>query len=752
MKNLYIFLFLALSCVFGACSDDEDTTPSMADEDRLENLIDKSNSDIMDFKDKYGTYILYDFDHILDFAYQFEEATSWRNAEITRLEKEDATGAVRFLKENFFSCYTDDIIKNYFPRKLLICSKIYGTTLGVSEAKGKVYHDAVANLNSMTIAGLDKASLDGLTEEAKDAYLKQLHFIYLAGYLVNARTFYYLDDAFFEYSGTLYSSLMDPNRKPARDMPDEFFYQKGFFRVPNSDTYFGTADEDLIQFTKNLILMDKDMFKTLVQYEVMKRKMQIAARGLESLGVKLEEVNEYAARFLEEDVSSTPPVVEFTGESTIANIKLKDNPTYTLPVSVKSDVGLKSVTVKDSEGKVWFEQTEFGNPNGLAGIVLDLTSLVETTALNFTVTATDIDDNVTSSQTYTLNVSVSQMNVTFDQEIKSYSDIVSFNIAIESGVKKLAKIQVGMNGMVKYEIDLAEEASADKVEKALVVSGLKTGDNLIDVAVYEEGMTSPSYKAQAKAQVLSLKSTSKTRTLVNLADLKYSFNVKHLAKPAVNEYGQSAMIFASFEGIEDKDNLIDPDFGIYDYLETPKRHTWYLVYEGDKVVKIVDRMRETVISGGFPDFVYEDHTYEFVYNEKEELVKTTFDGADLVTDVVYENGLMTSYKFRGVEVRPQYATAPQGTEWQGSVVRVDCANSSDKAFVFSGSELANPFYVQGLPDVIPGEMLGFPTQLSNTPYLFNEIGAQKGIWVDNSSEVVGTFTKDGKECRYRFKY
>ncbi len=751
MKNLYIFLFLGLSCVLGACSDDEDTTPSMADVDRLEGLIDTSNSDIMDFKEKYGTYILYDFDHILDFAYQFEEATSWRNAEITRLEKEDATDAVRFLKENFFNCYTDDIIKNYFPRKLLICSKIYGTTLGVSESKGKNYHDAVANLNSMTIAGLDKASLDGLTEETKDAYLRQLHFIYLAGYLVNARTFYYLDDAFFEYSGTLYSSLMDPNRKPARDMPDEFFYQKGFFRVPDSDTYFGTADEDLIQFTKHLILMDKDMFKTLVQYEVMKRKMQIAAQGLQSLGVKLEEINEYAARFLDETVSSNPPVVEFTGESTIANIKLKDNPTYTLPVSVKSDVGLRSVVVKDAEGKVWFEQTEFDNPNEVAGIVLDLTSLTETSALNFTVTAEDMDDNITSSLTYTLNVSVSQMNVTFDQEIKSYSDIVCFNLAIESGVKRLAKIEVGLNGTLKYEIDLAAEADADKVEKALVVAGLLAGDNVIDVAVYEEGMTAPSYKAQAKAQVLSMKSTSKTRTLVNLADLKYGFNVKHLAKPAVNEYGQSAMIFASFEGIEDKNNLIDPDFGIYDYLETPKRHTWYLVYEGNKVVKIVDRMRETVISDGFPDYIYQDHTYEFVYNGNEELVKATLDGADLVTDVVYENGLMASYKFQGSEVRPQYATAPQGTEWQGSVVRVDCADASDKAFVFSGNELANPFYVQGLPDVIPGEMLGFPIRLSNTPYLFNEIGAQKDIWTE-TDEVIGTFTKDGKECQYRFKY
>ncbi len=751
MRNLYIFLLINLGCLLCACSDDEDTTPSMADVDRLESLLDKSNSDIVEFKEKYGTYILYEFDHILDFAYQFEEAKAWRSAELTRLDKVDVPAAIDFLQANFFNCYTDDIVEQYFPRKLLLCSKIYGGTLGVSEKTGRDYHSAVANMNSMTIAGLDKATLDSMTEEQKGAYLKQLHFIYLAGYLVNARTFYYLDDTFFDFSATHYSSLMDPNRKPARDLPDEFFYQRGFFRVPASDTYFGTADEDLILFTKNLILMDKESFKTLVQYEVMKRKLQIAARGLQELGVKLEEVNEYAYRFLDESVSSVPPVVQFTGENTIANIKLKDNPTYTLPVSIKSEVGLKSVVVKDAEGNVWFEQTEFDNANEFVDIVLDLTSLYETSVLNFTVTAEDTDDNVVTSQIYTLNVSVSQMNVTFDQEIKSYSDMVSFNLAIERGAKKLAKIEVGLNGVMRYEIDLSDEAAADKVEKALVVSGLATGDNVIDVAVYEEGVTSPSYKAQAKAQVLTLKNTSKTRTLVNLSDLKYGFNVKYLKTPAVNEFGQSAMIFASFEGIEDKNNLVDPDFGIYDYLETPKRHTWYLIYEGNKVVKIVDRMRETVISGGFPDYVYQDHTYEFVYNEKEELVKAVLDGADLVTDVVYENGLMTSYKFDGTEVTPQYATAPQGTAWQGSVVRVDCASDPSKTFVFSGNELTNPFYVQGLPDVIPSEMLGFPIQLANTPYLFNEIGTQKDIWTE-TNEVVGTFTKGDKELKYRFKY
>ncbi len=752
MKNLYICLLIGLGCLACACSDDdEDTTPSMADVDRLESLIDKSNSDIVEFKDKYGTYVLYEFDHILDFAYQFEEATAWRSAEITRLDKADVQNAIDFLQENFFSCYTDDIIKKYFPRKLLLCGKIYGSTLGVSETRGKDYHAAVANMNSMTIAGLDKATLDALEsdEAKKKEYLQQLHFIYLAGYLVNARTFYYLDDTFFDYSASLYNSLMDPNRKPASQLSDEFFYQKGFFRVPDSDTYFGTADEDLIQFTKNLILMDKDMCETLKQYEIMKSKMHLAVRGLQELGVKVEGMNENIERLMDE---SFPPAVSFEGETTTANINLRDYPTYTLPVNIYAEAGLQSVVVKDAEGKEWFKQTEFTDLNKVTGVTLDLTSLTEAKSLTLTVEATDCFDRVTTSaQTYLLNISVSQMSVTADSDMQSLSPVVRFNFAIERGVKKLAKAVIYLNDVMSQEVDFADETDADNIKESVIVAGLVTGDNVIKLEVYEEGMDAASYTTASKVTLSDYKITTKTRTLVDMLDLKYSFNVKYLSEPASDEYGQSVMVFSSFEGIEDKDNLIDPDFGIYDYLETPKRHTWNLVYEENRVVKVVDRMCETVISDGFPDYIYQEHTYEFTYNADDELVKVMYDEVDYVTDIVYEGGLMVSYTVQGTVIKPQYATAPAGSKWEGSVVRVDCLNAPGQTFVFTGNEEGNPFYVQGLPDVVSGEILGFPIQLCSTPYLFNEIGAQRDIWTV-ADEVVGTFMKDGKECQYRFTY
>ncbi len=757
MKNLYFLLLISFAWIVCSCSDDDDTTPSMADEDRLESLIDKSNPDIMEFKEKYGTYILYEFDHILDFAYQFEEAAAWRNAEVTRLAKEDVPEAVKFLKENFFSCYDDKILKEYFPRKLLLCNKITGGTLGLSEPKREDgatqgTHAAVANLNSMTIAGLDKTSLEALEADTdkKKEYLQQLHFIYLAGYLVNARTLYYPNETFFDYSSTLYNSLMDPNRKPASQLSDEFFYQKGFFRVPASDTYFGTADEDLINFTKNLILMDKEMCETLEQYELMKRKMQLAVKGLEALDVKVYQMNEYIERIM--DNSSSPSVL-FEGGITTANINLRDYPTYKLPVVIEPGAGLKSIIVKDADGNEWYNETEFANPKDkVNGLTLDLTSLTEAKSLSFTVEVTDKFDRVaTSAQPYLLNVSVSPMTVTTNQTMKSLSTVVQYRFAIERGVKKLAKAIVYLKDVKLYEIDFADKASVNNIEESVFVSGLVTGDNIIKLEVYEVGMSSASYTTTTKVTVSGYKTTSKTRTLVNLADKNYNFNVKYLSRPATQEYGQSLNIFAAFAGIQDKDKPIDAANGVYDYKETPKRHTWYVIYDGSKIVKMVNRMRETIIVDGYPSYVDTEQTYEFVYNVNNEVEKVTYNGADYVTDIVFENGLMTSYTIDGTEVKPQYVTAPVGSIWEGSVVRVDCMNAPELVFKFTGNEEGNPFYIPGLPDVIPGEMLGFPTQLCYTPYLFNEIGTQSGIW-EKTTQMIGTFNKDSQECQYQFRY
>ena len=210
IRKLFLYALLGVCC-FCSCSEDEDTTPSLEDTDRLEGLIDKSNKTITDFKEKYGTYILYQFDQLLDFAYQFDQAASWRSAELTYLEKEDVDGAVEFLMDKFMACYGDSVKVNYLPRKLLICSKIKASQLGISLPDGgdTGYHDAVANMNSFTIAGLDRANLAAMSEERMEEYVQQLHNIFLAGYVVNVRRLVFVENLFFDPCETLYGTEVE---------------------------------------------------------------------------------------------------------------------------------------------------------------------------------------------------------------------------------------------------------------------------------------------------------------------------------------------------------------------------------------------------------------------------------------------------------------------------------------------------------------------------------------------------------------
>lgn len=306
MKHLYLYMAICLGGLFAAsCSDDEDTTPSMADTDRLETLLDTSNPDMVEFKQKYGSYLLYEFDPILDFAYQFEEAQAWRSAKLTLLDKADVSQAVTFLKDNFFNCYSDAMLATFLPRKVLLCGKIEGTTLGVSYVPDgrKAFHDAVANLNSMSIGELSQTALGGMDNERRATYLRQLHFIFLGGYVINARTQHIVEEGFYDYCRTLYNTLMDPSRLQAEILLDrygpEFFYRNGFL-PPEKEyaTYYSNREDDLIAFTKQLIHMDQAMHDTAMQYEMLRAKMQYVARGLKNMGVAVDRINPLITDFL----------------------------------------------------------------------------------------------------------------------------------------------------------------------------------------------------------------------------------------------------------------------------------------------------------------------------------------------------------------------------------------------------------------------------------------------------------------------
>lgn len=315
IKQILIGMLSVL--LLAGCNDDENIIPSMADTDRLEELLGTGHPALVDFKDKYGTYVLYRFDKLLDFAYQFEAATDWRNAQLTFLDEADIDGAWSFLQEHFVSCYQDtvridgrDTITNFkkelFPLKLLICSEIASSgELGISVATdGK--HWVTASQNSFTVAGLSSKRLENLTEEELVAYVRQIHYIFLAGYVVDARRELLVSDAFLEADSKLYGTQIDRGMKVDKETFEKYCMNQGFFPVYDADDamgdYFPQALEDIAVFLQKTILMNRDDLEKIKNYSLVWNKANILVKALLEIGVDVKRINPIMMELVSESI------------------------------------------------------------------------------------------------------------------------------------------------------------------------------------------------------------------------------------------------------------------------------------------------------------------------------------------------------------------------------------------------------------------------------------------------------------------
>ena len=312
-----------LLLILAACSSSDDTTPSMADTNRMEALMDASNEYIRNFRDQYGTYILYDFDDMQDFAYQFEEASAWRNTNLTRLDSTDINAALDLLDEKVFSLYSDDVKRNYFPLKLLLADKItYTGLLGTSKTQPGGIHYATASINSVTFGNLGTATLAATNQKNLQAAIHDYHFALIGGYMVGVLEKYPVSDDFFDYGSTYYRDLIvqgsiqakylkdfyfeskgttrpeneddivNDSRIQAGKIQDAYFYERGFFPPESSsDTYYGSNQDDLVQFLRNVINMDAATFLAIYPYDVMRTKVNLVRDGLIAMGIDIDNIN-----------------------------------------------------------------------------------------------------------------------------------------------------------------------------------------------------------------------------------------------------------------------------------------------------------------------------------------------------------------------------------------------------------------------------------------------------------------------------
>ena len=312
-----------LLLLFASCSPDEDTTPSYADTDRLGALLDTSNDYIREFFEKYGTYILYDFDDMQDFAYQFEEEQAWRSAKVTHLEAADVPDAITFLDKNVFSLYSDSVKKYCFPLKLLITDNIqYAGRLGTSMTQPGGTHYATASQNSVAFGCLSAQQLTTMSSDRCTDAIRDMHFALIGGYIVGVLEQYPVDESFFDYGTTYYRNLIvqgsiqakyltdgyfsakgkarpDDGNEIVSDsriavayITDDYFYERGFFPPEtSSDTYYGARQDDLVQFLRNVINLDAETFIAIAPYDVMRTKVNLLRNGLIKMGIDIDRIN-----------------------------------------------------------------------------------------------------------------------------------------------------------------------------------------------------------------------------------------------------------------------------------------------------------------------------------------------------------------------------------------------------------------------------------------------------------------------------
>lgn len=647
INKILSVVLIATSLLLSGCADKEDVTPSNADTDRLESLLDRSIPDIAEFCDKYGTYVLYDFDQRLDFAYQFEQATAWENAKLTMLDHDGAAEAMSWLKTNVFSHYNDAFKSKYLPRKFLIAKKIESLSeLGRSIPKDGA-HAAVANINSITVGSY--------------ANSQDVDRVILSDYLVNARGEAPVGQEFYEVSNTYYSTLMDENRRQAKVLLQEnpeFFHDNGFLNpVDDEATYFPSARLDLVQYIDSLVGMTQELHDRIMDNENsdMLVKMAYVAHGLKSIGVEVAELNPFAVDFLEVNISGINPGVRFNS----------------IPAAFSSE-----------------ETVEF---------------------------------------------------------------------TVLRGENNLQKAEVYMHGELMETFDLTSQSDAPAIKLSATLKGLKPKANVFTVWVYEEGKTRPSAKVNstityyANNSVLLLNiqddaSNSYTRENYNL-EVAYNDHVIEGVTPMKD------IITVTFYHKAKFDASTFMEYG-------HEKRYWRMHFSNGKVDWIEEY--ENVIN--YEEFTASDvfrHKYIFAYDEEGNLEKVVKEMGStkqtIVSDVetiddeivsynVLINGSMISYK-------PKYSALDNKTR-----IDLQDANLSGAVFVHEGGEEENPYYIAGLPAVIPGEVADLSLNFLYNPYLFNAINDAEGnsIWnsgwkinrSDPKNPYIGATVNRGKKTWY----
>ena len=257
-----------LALVVVSCDSSEAVlSPSNSDKDRVESQLDLSNPTIKKLYADFNVGELYEYDHILDFAYVASSATQselWGEVEIPQIRtlftdslgvmkadtipyyKQYVNTAVEFLNTSLFSYFDPNgEIATLMPPKVLISESVFsesqivgapGEVLTTSEERYKStarYGQRTVYNNHSIVFGLNLNEIDG----DEDEYTKDNFYIFLCRIIETHKLADRLPNSFFAGKDVYYNQELEPIYREENNIGEEknvyvidkdWLFSKGF--------------------------------------------------------------------------------------------------------------------------------------------------------------------------------------------------------------------------------------------------------------------------------------------------------------------------------------------------------------------------------------------------------------------------------------------------------------------------------------------------------------------------------------------
>lgn len=129
-RYIYTFkgILISLSMLILACACNTEDDPMISEKQDTRYNLPQGDHDfddqIVEWAEKYGTNVLYKFSNA-DLNYKFTKNDKYELA--AEAEEESIRTVIKFLKEDFFDLYPDEIKEKFFPSKILLCGMLYET-------------------------------------------------------------------------------------------------------------------------------------------------------------------------------------------------------------------------------------------------------------------------------------------------------------------------------------------------------------------------------------------------------------------------------------------------------------------------------------------------------------------------------------------------------------------------------------------------------------------------------------------------